>query len=46
MPGCAGKRAALVGAADQQPDDAFRNARLMEAVDEKGAGSPASFPTA
>ena len=34
----AGERAALVGAADQQPDDAFGDARLVEAADQELAG--------
>ena len=34
----AGERAALVGAADQQADDAFRNLRLVKAMDQELAG--------
>ena len=34
----AGERATLVGTADQQADDAFGNARLVEAVDQELAG--------
>ena len=43
MPVLAGQRAALVGAADQQADDAFGHARLVEAVDQQGAGRRGLF---
>ncbi len=45
-PGLTGERAALVGAADQQPDDTLRNVRFVEALDQQFAGRRASSPTA